>query len=343
MESVATVCEAVTVNVNACHHLATLLKSQKIPVDREERSLSTLERSEAGSFYLLLVSICHQTSPRGRQPLQGRIENRTLRGWDYLSAKLEAAVRQQKEIVSPAFWAEITAKDLRNIFRDEDLGETLTDPEGRAFLIQDLGQKMFLRSWKTADDVYDAARGRLATGSPNLYQLLSEFRAYADPVQKKSSFFLALMQNSGLWAYADPDKLGAPVDYHEVRGHLRIGTVEVLDPVLRKKLLEGKEVTQEQDIQIRQAVLEALMLVSKSSEINNLSQLHYLFWNVFRSCCTRDNPHCSECPANCSLPERYVPLTLIDGYTRHCPFSVVCESAGREPKLSEDNVRTDYY
>ncbi len=320
MESVATACEAVTVNVDVCQRLANLLKSQRIPVDREELSLAQFDSSEAGNFYLLLVSICHQTSPRGLAPLQGRVGNQILRGWDYLSAKLAAVARDRREIVSPAFWTKINPKEVRNIFRDETIGDTLTDPGGRASLIQDIGQKMIFKSWQTADALYHTAGGRLATSSPNLYQILSEFRAYADPVRKKSSFFLALMQNSGLWVYADPDNLTPPVDYHEVRGHLRIGTVEIVDPVLRDKLFEGREVTQEEDIQIRQAVLEAMMLVSRYSEIRNLSQLHYLFWNVFRSCCVRDHPHCIACSSNCSLPPRYVPLTLMDGNVRHCPL-----------------------
>jgi hypothetical protein len=319
------------------------LKAQSIPVDREESSLHGFKRSEIGNFYLLLVAICHQTTPRDGLPLEGKIGKRTLRGWDYLSAKLENAARLDRQILSPAFWRDITAARLREMFRDETFGETLTDPDGRARLIRDLGHQMRTKGWKSADEIYDAAYGNVSTGSSNLLDLLSEFYAYRDPVHKKAFFFLALMQNSRLWVYSDPDHVGAPVDYHEVRGHLRLGTVQILDPDLRSKLLSGSEVTSGEDVSIRQAVHEALMLVSKYSGINNASQLHYLFWNIFRSCCTRENPHCVACSSTCTLPSRYVPLTLIDRGERHCPFSGVCESFGREPKLLEHIVRTDYY
>jgi hypothetical protein len=151
------------------------------------------------------------------------------------------------------------------------------------------------------------------------------------------------MQNAGLWRYADPDQLGAPIDYHEVRGHLRIGTVEVCDPDLRARILEGEKVTQKEDVSIRQAVYQAVMLVSQDTGLRNPGQLHYLFWNVFRSCCTRDNPHCHACPPTCGLPARYVPLALSAGPVRRCPFSTVCHSAGREPKLIEHTVDTYYY
>jgi hypothetical protein len=201
---------------------------------------------------------------------------------------------------------------------------------------------MLQHSWHCVEDLYDASGGRIATGSTNLLNLLAQFRAYEDPVRKKSFFFLALMHNAGLWTYDDPEQLGPPIDYHEVRGHLRIGTVEVRDPDLHASLVAGREVTAEQDISIRRAVLRAVMLLSEFTGLRNPSQLHYLFWNVFRSCCTRKNPHCNSCLPTCSLPDRYVPLALLPG-GRRCPFSPVCQSVGREPKLLDHIIETEYY
>jgi hypothetical protein len=334
---------SVAINLEVCHRLAEWLESRAIPLDREDSSLQGLSAEEIGNFYLLLVAISHQTSPRGKLPLEGSAGGRHLRGWDYLFAKLEDAVRRDSNLLSPDFWARITADDLEVVFHDEQFGDRLSDSEGRASLINDLGRMMVERSWKSAKQIYDASGGRVATGQPNLIDLLSQFRAYRDPVRKKIYFFLALMQNTGVWIYVDADQLGAPIDYHEVRGHLRIGTVEIHDAVLHAKLLQGSEVTVEEDVNIRQAVHEALMFLSQRSGKRNPSQLHYLFWNVFRSCCTRENPHCYSCPTACSLPARYIPLALFPDGSRHCPFSEICRSAGREPKLLEHNVVTDFY
>lgn len=335
--------QPVVVSVEACRKLAGLLRSRTIPADYEDSSLPLLSPKEVGNFYLLLVALCHQTSPRGKPPLEGDVGGRRLHGWDYLSAKLEAAVHVNPAVLSPNFWACMTAEEVRELFRDEILGCRLTDPDGRASLIRDLGQNMLRRSWAWADQLYDASKGYVAGGITNLLSLLAQFHAYRDPVKKKSFFFLALMQNTGLWTYADPEQLGAPIDYHEVRGHLRIGTVEVFDADLRTRLIEGREVTAEEDINLRQAVYKAVMLLSEWSGLRNPSQLHYLFWNVFRSCCTRETPHCNACPAACSLPARYVPLALFPGGGRRCPFSEVCKSAGREPKLLDYAMDTDYY
>jgi hypothetical protein len=333
----------VTVNFAVCREISSLLQSRHIPKDREDRSPTWMARPDLGNFYLLLVAICHQTSPRGLPPLEGEVDGRHLRGWDYLSAKLEAAVRNNPEVLSAEYWRHATPEQLGVLFRDKNYGDRLSDKAGRASLIRDLGEKMRERSWRWADDLFVASGGCIANGRSSLLNLLSEFRAYQDPVKKKSFFFLALMHNAGLWSYRDPEQLGAPIDYHEVRGHLRIGTVQVQDSSLRAKLLEGQEVTAEQDIQIRKAVHEALMFISEDSGLRNPSQLHYLFWNVFRSCCSREQPHCISCPPTCPLPVRYVDLTTLPDGSRRCPFFSVCQSAGREPKLLDHIIDTEYY
>ncbi len=328
------------VDVAACRRLASVLASRPIPPDEEDSSLPGFSRGEVGNFYLVLVAICHQTSPRGRPPLEGTIAGKRKRGWDYLSAKLEDAARADRSLLDPARWADMTGSEFVGLFRDPVLGERLSSPDLRLALVQDLGRGMLRRGWQWFEDLYRLCEGRVATGEPNLFGLLGQFYAYRDPVRKKSCFLLALMRNSGLWQYADDDQLGPPVDYHEVRGHLRIGTVVITDPELRGKLLEGAPVTAEEDVAIRGAVYNAIMLLSELSELRNPSQLHYLFWNVFRTHCLRDQPLCYE--AAPALPDRYQHLAVFGG-DRRCPFSGVCASASATQRYYEHVFETDYY
>ena len=100
-----TAVQRVAVDIDACRRLSTLIRSRHIPADHEDSSLDGITPREIGNFYLLLVAICHQTSPRGRPPLEGKVGERHFRGWDYLSAKLEAAVRENPDILSPDYWA----------------------------------------------------------------------------------------------------------------------------------------------------------------------------------------------------------------------------------------------
>src|SRR5438876_6570130 len=138
--------EGVIVDVAACRRLAAVIRAHSIPADHEESSLPGFGAKEIANFYLLLVAICHQTSPRDLLALEGGVGGRRLRGWDYLSAKLEAAARENFEILSPKYWARITTEEVRQLFRDEAFGSRLSDPAGRSVLIRDLGEKMLQRS-----------------------------------------------------------------------------------------------------------------------------------------------------------------------------------------------------
>lgn len=333
----------VDVDFEACRSLAFLLRASDVPPDREDSSLPELTLAQVGNYYLFLVSICHQTSPRGKAPLEGVIDGVHRRGWDYLTAKFERAVSSDDELLSPTRWASLTWAEMAALFRDPGYGERLSDPAGRAALVRNLGVIMESRGWSHFQDLYDSCGGRVATGSPHLLKLLGEFRAYNDPVFKKSFFLLSVMKNSGLWTYPDDDRLGPPVDYHEVRGHLRIGTVVVRDELLRQKLHDEVPVDLDEDVAIRDAVRRAIMLLSELTGFRNPSKLHYLFWNVFRACCRHDETHCLACPSGCSLPARYVPLAFHSWGPRRCPFSEVCLSAGKTNKLFEHVFDTDYY
>ena len=324
----------------ACDRVARVVASLPLPADREETSLPELPRAVVGNFFLALVAICHQTSPRRRPPLEGTVGNVRRRGWDFLLARFEALAAEDLQLLTPARWAVLTENDVRSFFYDPELGDRLTDPAGRADLLRDLGITMMSRGWSTAAQVYEYCDGRIAAGHPNLLEALSSFEAYQDPVRKKSYYFLALMRNSGVWRYSDDEALGPPVDYHEVRGHLRLGTVRVVDPLLLEKIRAGREVTADEDVAIRQAVLDAIVRISERSGVRNVIRLHYFFWNLFRGVCTRDLPQCLGIKL-ASLPARYESLLLAT--SGGCPFASLCPNAGLHHPVCEHEVQTEYY
>lgn len=334
--------QRVLVDHAQCGRVAALLRKSAIPQPQEEIGRPRLNARELGNFYLLLVSICHQTSPRGRGALEGTVDGMRYRGWDYLSAKIAGAAHQRRSILEPKTWSRMTAQDLVQLLSDEEMGDRISDPEGRARLVRDLGQSMLDSKWTSFDDLYTESNGHI-DGPNGLLHLLKAFDAYRDPINKKSYFLLALMQYAGVWAYKDPEKLGPPVDYHEIRGHLRLGTVVVTDPVLHERLLSQSVVQEPDDLAIRGAVRDAIVSIAGSSGENSTPiVLHYLFWNVFRSCCTHQLPHCDACPPDCKLPDRYVPLARVGG-TRRCPFASVCVSRTLTTRLQEHIFETDYY
>lgn len=320
-----------------CDRVAGLLRKVGIPNDAEDRVILGLTPADTANFYFLTVAICHQT-----QGLKGRIQGQLVKGWDYLSQKLESAVLSDRSLLSPQTWASITTEKLTDIFVDPDYGRTLSDSAGRAQLIRELGDVMLAEGFPGVSRMFEISGGCVKDGSPNLLQLIGQFRAFRDPVAKKSYFFLGLMSNSGIWHYVDPANVGAPVDYHEVRGHLRMGTVVVRDAGLRGQLLSGDLVTEEVDIAIRLSVRDAITRIAQIHGAVTPMQLHYLFWNLFRSVCLRAEPLCREA-AGCTLPARYAPLLKISSDIESCPVLSICPSSDASARYLEHRFETDWY
>ncbi len=325
------------VDPDACERIASLLRGSSIPRPREDTPHEGLNSEELGNFYLMLVAICHQT-----QTLEGVIDGVHFRGWDFLARKLAKATSSSKELLEPSTWEEFTVPQLTSLFRDQSFGETLSGPADRTELLRDLGTVMRGRGWRRFDELYQLSERRAVSGSPNLATLLSSFRAYSDPVRKKTLFLLGIMATSGDWAYVDGFSLGAPVDYHEVRGHLRLGTVVVTDSALRSKLLDHADVQEPEDVAIRQAVYDALGRIASSLAISPL-QLHYLLWHIFRSICLRTEPLCWDMPDSVIIPEAYRDVIEQLAEARQCPFAAECASSNASPRYFEHRFDTLWY
>ena len=261
----------VQLNLPACDGIASLLKRSEIPLDQEESSLAGIPRELIGNFYLALVAICHQTSPAGKPPLEGDVRGVHRRGWDYLSGKLEVASEGDTSWLAPERWSSLSVHEVQSLFLDPQFGNRLTNPLLRTELLRDLGTKMVFHGWNSTDQIYRLCEGRIASETPNLLDTLSLFRAFRDPVRKKSLFYLALMRNTHLWNFADNEHLGPPVDYHEVRGHLRLGTVVIENRELLEKVKMGRLVEEFEDVAIRKAVYDAMMYISQRSGLRNPS------------------------------------------------------------------------
>jgi hypothetical protein len=117
---------------------------------------------------------------------------------------------------------------------------------------------------------------------------------------------------------------------------LRLGTVRVLDRELETQLKARAPVDREADLAIRTAVARAIDEIAVAVGAADSPTLHYLFWNVFRSCCGRDSTHCWVCGPDCVLPDRY---RL--GSTE-CLLAPACASRGA-PVFVDHQHETDFY
>lgn len=321
-------------DLEKCETTALQLSALDVPEPKEDVPSLPFSAGEEANFWFFLAAICHQTSPVGLPALEGVIEGRSRRGWDYLLHAFRAAAVQDRSLLSGPVWQSFSSDLFVQLF-----GPLLADPTGRAALVRDLGDGLARRDWDSILQAGPECNYFVRDHAPNLLDLLSEFKAYADPVGKKSVFFLALMRNCGLWRYADAARLPAPVDYHEVRGHLRMGTVSLAGDLLRK-VEAGVSVTQDEDVEIRLAVRDAIQHIAVTAGISTNS-LHYLFWNLFRTYCTRGTPRCHGSEFD-KLPPAYAKV-VENGGGHQCPLASVCNSAFASHAIDEHRVLTEYY
>ena len=323
------------VNRERCADVAAVIRRLRLPCPRESTPPLPFTREEEANFWFFLGAICHQTSPIHGRALAGIVDRTPRRGWDFLLHTFLTSATTDRSLLDVDTWAAFTAQRITALF-----GDQISLPERRATLVRDLARGLHEQGWTS---IYPAAAfcGHLIDGpEPNLLRLLSRYEAYSDPVQKKSSFFLALMSNSRLWHYADPHNLPAPVDYHEVRGHLRLGTVIIRDPAISDSIACAEPLDADLDVALRLAVRDALRLVATASGVT-ANALHYFLWNLFRTYCVRGTPKCDG-GAFHGLPAEYRRVVTRAGGTR-CPFASCCNSAFLPRPLNEHVTLTEYY
>lgn len=289
------------------------------------------EQFDQATANLVLVAICHQT-----QELGGEVDGRKIRGWDYLQASMLKAAQNDTAFLSPISLSQVSQQTLARVLQ---CGDQLSpaDLTRRAAIIQNCGQTMIEAGYANATEIHESCEHRISGPEPNLLGELSAFEAFRDPVKKKSLYFLGLNQSTCGWRYADPKSLLPPVDYHEIRGHLRLGTVRILDQYLRTKIENREGLNERDDVAIRTAVTEAITRIAELTQMSPM-QLHYGFWNLFRNVCVRRAPLCSRCKSD-SLPRDYQHLTM----ESCCPFMRTCDSVGLNPAIDEYVFKTEWY
>ncbi len=312
----------IIIDYEQCARVAEhIARSGGVPKDREDPMALSFPLAVAENAWCATVAICHQTTPINGSALQGTALGVHRRGWDYLLQKSISEANGDPMLFTTEWLQNVTGSDLIKLFHDDVEGNTLNTPDERAMLLRDLGS--FLHSYGATSirECYIASDGYIVRpDGVHLSGLMKTLKAYQDPVEKKFFYFLALMQNQGFWTYKDPEHLSSPVNYHEQRGHFRLGTVLITDTALLAKIHAKEEITPDEDIAIRFAVRGAIEHIAILLAITP-TMAHYFFWNYFRNCCARDHVHCSECGSGCKLPERYRM-----GETR-CMFAPVCKSA----------------
>lgn len=331
------------IDLDVVDRVAGVLKGLAIPDENEDadhRCEWKRSSDELAACYLAIVAICHQTSPQGEPQLHGEVDGSKLVGWDYLKQRFLVAAMSDPSLAQPARWRVMSSAQLSELYRDKEAGLTLSRVAERAMLLNDIGEKMARKGFNSLGDAPGGIRCRVY-GSSGLLEFLAQCVAYSDPVHKKGLFLAALLASQCNWRFEDQDDAESPVDYHELRGHLRLGTIRFSTPAIEGKIRKGVVLSEAEDTALRALVQNVNGRLCKEADVS-ASKLHYLMWNTFRACCVRDAAftHCHSHGDGCPLPHRFGGLV---GAAPGCFLAGACQSCGADSKPGEPVYAGHYY
>ena len=295
-----------------------------------EKAKNKNEANKTLTLIFYVDAICHQT-----RNFEGEINGKYARGWDYLLLCFIEEFKKNPSFIKVENMARITGKMLERILNGS--GDRHYE---RAYLLNN-SARILKRDF--SGDIFkinEVSGGYIKrVDGPQMIELFKRFKAYSDPLAKKTFLFLNIAKKVGFWEIKDEENLWTPVDYHLERVSIRIGLVEV-DKKLKDKLTEGRRIPQTLDLRIRNKVGESVKKVSEISKIS-IENLDQLLWALGRSLCLREKPLCEGGDDNnCTLK-------LVSGLSckEKCFIFDVCMAYKdqKRRKLKEPNVFTIYY
>jgi hypothetical protein len=168
---------------------------------------------------LFLCAIDHRTGYR-----VGHVVGEV--GWLDGSALMWAvglrAAEREPGLLTAASLREVSSERVAELFRIGD--ETVAEPDRRATLWRDLAAGLERDHGGEAGALLAAARNRLG-GEHGLLALLAAYKAYSDPLRKKSFLFAKICERRGWFGVRDPESWEVCADNVLMRLALRSGLV----------------------------------------------------------------------------------------------------------------------
>ncbi len=334
----------VSLNIESCQHFGLLLRKLRMRFESftDSRFYPDLNCSAdlAVNYFFFMVAIDHRTDLDG-VPFEGLVEGEMLRGASLLWRLGKLKLDEDPDFFTPKRMVNITASEVADWLKvEKPYPREVWDPDVRAFLLRDAAARLIEEYGGSALNLVEASGGFLFRNGEGLIERLRRFRAYEDPVGKKSFLLVKFLERRAFINVVDEDKLEVPVDNHLSRIALRVGLISVDDETMRK-IERNQEFTFTEDYAMRMRIKEAFKLTSAFAKIKP-TLLDDFLWLLGKNCCSRDRPVCAfGCSKDgCSL------VDLIGDCPGDCILASICRARGNLnlQLLSEHKfTRTWYY
>ncbi len=296
-------------------------------------------------FYFFTVAIDHRTSSPSGIAFEGTLDGKFFHGADLLYALAIQKIKEDRDFFTAERMAQISTEALTDWLSLLTDGKRIViyNPQERAELLQDLGHKLLQLGYRSSMELIKRCAGYLIrTEGTGLLQLVSNFKAYSDPVSKKSFLWIKFLTGRGLLQVQDLENLAVPVDNHLTRIALRTGIIKVKDEEILNRLRLEQAFTLSEDLRVREAARSAFeeILTYKKLKFNELDDF---FWVLGRTHCIHSKtPLCQNYKHN---PACQLMIELKLSCQHQCPLASICRGFKEDSfrALLEPNIRTFFY
>jgi hypothetical protein len=285
------------------------------------------------AMYYYSVGICHQTYHLANPKLK-------LYGWDFLEYGFVEIAQQKPELLQAEFLVQLTNTKLIELIKpffaeDHDPHKcTLDTLDERAELWLEMA-RFIIKQRGNHLDFINSSNHKAAY----FYQQLPQTIAYSDPLQKKTSFFMKLLEDSKLIGFGKNQDLIPIMDYHMQRVLLRSACIEVHDEQLKYSLQNREAI--ESDQEIREACIAAMKIIAQTAGLS-IFKMNDVFYTMGRSCCN-EKPLCEF--HSCEKSPCTLSLAVELGNHEKCIFQDICKGAINKDyrKYWQPQVHTHFY
>jgi len=324
-----------SVNIEQSQAIGKIVSQLKFRPEFLQRDFISIDLDDEikASMYFYSVGICHQTYHLANPKLN-------LYGWDFLEYGFLQMACKKPELLDAHFLIETDASELieyiKPFFAEDNKSEncTLDRLEERVRLWKEMAA-FLLKYAGSVKHFIDSSQNN----PEYFYQNLPQTEAYSDPLQKKSSFLMKLLEDAGYTDFSQSNDIIPIMDYHMQRVLMRTGCIEIQDRNLYRNLAERKKITD--DAEIREACIHSMRIIARESGLSIL-KMNDVFYTMGRSCCN-SNPLCMA--HSCEKDPCTLSLAVDIPKKHKCIFEDICKGAKNDNyrKLWQPLVETHYY
>ncbi len=250
-------------------------------------------------FAATLQQFCFWTATGGRygEPYLAPIDGRRLKGSDYLWAAYRRWLDDDAQGLTPRGQSGLDAASFEGRLRSDD-GTDLPALHLHFDQARSYGHDLESLGWTPASIIDRANAGRRPLA--DFLAQLDQVGGYKqDPLRKKSVLLALILRQrpEGFLRASEGEEVPPVVDYHVQRGCLRMGLVRVLDPELRRRLIDRELLAAGEEWAVRQACYSAMAAVQQASG-RSMGAVDWFFFQNRRRCPEMREPECRHCPVD---------------------------------------------